>query len=264
MRLSNRTAIVTGVGLRGNGIGTGIAKVLASEGADVAVFDIYERNADDTAEDLQQYGGQSLAYAVDVADYTRFQHAVDDVLSRWGRIDILCNNAGVCHERVPEPCWETSENEFDRIVAVNCKGVWNGCRAVVPPMIERRYGKIINISSIVGKQASAGAAIYAASKYFIHGLTSSLAAEIAKFNINVNCVAPGLVRTSCLDRLMITQAAAYGDTPEQAFERNLAPIPMHRPQTPKDIGKAVAFLASDDSGEITGQCITVDGGHTHI
>ncbi len=265
MRLKDRTAIVTGVGLRGNGIGTGIAKVLAREGAKVAVFDIFPRNALDTAKDLESFGAQSLAYPLDVADYEAFQAAVDDVIRQWGQLDIICNNAGICHEHVPEMTWETSEREFDRIVAVNCKGVWNGCRAVASHMIERRYGKIINVSSVVSKQAFAGAATYTATKYFINGLTSAMAREIAKHNVNVNCVAPGLVKTSCIDRLMVSQAEGWGDeSPEAAFQRNLAPIPMGRPQTPEDIGMTVAFLASDESKEITGQCISVDGGYAHI
>lgn len=264
MRLADRTAIVTGVGKRRNGIGTGIAKVLAQEGAKVAIFDIYQQNAIDTAEDLQLLGTESLAYTVDVSKYAEFRTAVEDVINKWGHLDIICNNAGVCHRTVPEMFWETKEQEFDRLISINCKGVWNGCRIVAPHMIERRYGKIINVSSIVGKQASAGAATYAATKYFVNGLTSSMAAEIAEHNINVNCVAPGLVKTSCLDRLMVTQAAAYGDSPAEALERNLAPIPMGRAQTPEDIGWAVAFLASEGAKEITGQCITIDGGHTHI
>jgi len=264
MKLKDRTAVVTGVGLRGNGIGTGIAKVLAREGAKVAVFDIYPQNALDTAEDLRALGAESLAYPLDVANYEAFQAAVNDVIKRWGKLDIMCNNAGICHERVPTMTWETTEVEFDRILAVNCKGVWNGCRAVAPHMISRRYGKIINISSINSKQAFAGAATYTASKCFINGLTSALAREIAKYNVNVNCIAPGVVKTSCLDRLMASQAGAWYENPEEAFLKNLEPVPLGRPQTPEDIGNAVAFLACDESKEITGQCISVDGGYAHI
>ena len=176
----------------------------------------------------------------------------------------MCNNAGIANNRTPIMTWETSEDEFDRIVAVNCKGTWNGCRAIVPYMMGKKYGKIVNTSSVVSKEAFAGASIYTASKFFINGLTSALAKEVASSNINVNAVAPGLVRTPCVDRLLVTQGEAWGTTNEGAMEQNVSRIPMGRPQSPEDIGYTVAFLVSDEAKEITGQCFSVDGGNSHI
>jgi meso-butanediol dehydrogenase/(S,S)-butanediol dehydrogenase/diacetyl reductase len=263
MRLEDRTSVVTGSGLA-NSVGWGIAKVMAREGAKVAVFDINESAATQTAQELKEAGADSLAYTVDVSDYQAFRAALDDVIEQWGHLDILCNNAGIANERCPIMTWDTSEDEFDRIVAVNCKGTWNGCRAIVPYMMGREYGKIINISSIVSKEAYAGAAVYTASKFFINGLTSALAKEVARSNVNVNAVAPGLVRSPCVDRLLATQGQAWGKTTEGAMEHNVSLIPMGRPQSAEDIGNVVAFLASEEAKEITGQCFSVDGGGSHI
>ncbi len=264
MRLANRTAIVTGVGLKGHGIGTGICKVLAKEGARVAVFDIVEKNAIDAAEDIKALGQDSLAYRVDVTNYPEFKKAVDDVINKWGHLDIMCNNAGISHERCPVNTWETTEAEFDRLVAVNCKGVWNGCRAAAAYMINRRYGKIINISSMVAKAPFMGGATYTATKYFVNGLTAAMAKEMGRYNVNVNCVGPGIVRTSIWDRLNISLGETMGVSPEEAFEFFVKSIPLGRPQTPEDVGHVVAFLASDEAKEITGQMYAVCGGLTPI
>ncbi len=263
MRLEGKTTIVTGAGLT-NSIGWGIAKVFAREGAKVAIFDLNGEAAAKTSEELKNSGTDSLSYVVDVANYEDFGAAIDEVISHWGHLDILCNNAGIAHKVCPIMTWDISEYEFDQIIAVNCKGVWNGCRAVAPHMIDRHYGKIINISSVVSKEAYSGASIYTASKFFINGLTSAFAKEVARSNINVNAVAPGLVRTPCVDRLLETQGQAWGKSAEGAFDQNVSLVPMGRPQSTEDVGNLVAFLASDEAKEITGQCYSVDGGHAHI
>ena len=235
------------------------------EGAKVAAFDVVEQNAIDSAEDVKALGRDSLAYRVDVVNYAELKKAVDDVIAKWGKLDIMCNNAGVDHERVPITAWETPEAEFDSIVAVNCKGVWNGCRAVAPHMISRRYGKIINTSSMVSRDPFPGAGVYNASKYFVNGLTSLFARDIAKYNVNVNAVAPGIVSTSIWDRVKASIGESMGKSPEEAFNYCIdTMIPLGRPQTPEDIGNAVAFLASDEAKEITGQLIPVCGGKTPI
>jgi len=264
MRLKDKTAIVTGVGLKGHGIGTGICKVLAREGAKVATFDVVEQNAIDSAEDVKALGRDSLAYKVDVVNYAELEKAVRDVIAKWGKLDIMCNNAGISHERCPVNTWETSEAEFDRLVAINCKGVWNGCRAAAPHMVSRRYGKIINTSSMVARDSFPGGAIYTATKYFVNGLTSAMAREIGKYNINVNAVAPGIVETSIWDRLNMCYGELMGKDPKEVFKSFTDTIPLGRPQTPEDVGNVVAFLASDEAKEITGQMYAVCGGKTPI
>jgi NAD(P)-dependent dehydrogenase (short-subunit alcohol dehydrogenase family) len=263
MRLEGKNAVVTGAGLFGS-IGWGIARILARDGANVAVLDIDEAAARATAGSIEEAGVRTIAMRVDVADYQAVRAAAADIIQRWNGIDIWVNNAGICHERVPVMTWEITEDEFDRIVAVNCKGVWNGCRAVVPHMLDRKAGKIVNISSVVSKKAYAGSAVYTASKYFINGLTSALAKEVAPFGINVNCVAPGFVRTPCVERLLETQGEAWGKTAEGAFEYDMSLVPMGRPQSAEDIGFCVAFLASDEANQVTGQCYSVDGGDAPI
>ncbi len=263
VRLDNRTAIVTGAGLAGS-IGWGIARVLAREGAKIAILDVNKQAAKKTAQELTEHGIESLAYGVDVSNYTDFKVAVDHVISTWGHVDILCNNAGVCNEKIPIMTWDTSEAEFDQIIAVNCKGVWNGCRCLSPHMIDRKYGKIINISSISSKAPYFGCAVYSASKSFINALTSALAKEVAGSNVNVNAVAPGLVKTPCVDRLVDSEAEVWDMTSEAAFAHDVSPIPLGRPQSPEDVGNLVAFLVSEEAKEITGQCFSVDGGLAQI
>ena len=158
------------------------------------------------------------------------------------------------------PFVELDEREWDRVFDVNVKGVFLACRAVVPQMIERRAGKIINVASMVGKEAIPLFVHYSASKFAVIGLTQGLAKELAEFDINVNAVCPGVVRTPLWEPLLDQLSANKGITREEAFGEFIAGIPLARPQTPEDIGEVVAFLASDKARNMTGQGINVTGG----
>ena len=263
-RLEGKVAIVTGAGVKGKGIGWGMCMALAKEGADVAVLDMNERLAEDTAAEVRSAGRNALAYQVDVTNYAEFKKAVDDIIAKRGKVDIMCNNAGIIERTAPISSWELDEADFDRLVAVNIKGVWNGCRAVVPQMIKQKSGKIINTSSMVSKAAFPGLTVYSGSKGFVNLFTQGLALELGEHNINVNAVAPGIVLTDIWDYLNDQFGRQMEKSPKEAFKFFTETIPLKRPQTPEDLGAMVAFLCSDDAKNITGQCMAVCGGKTPI
>jgi meso-butanediol dehydrogenase / (S,S)-butanediol dehydrogenase / diacetyl reductase len=241
--LDGRVAVVTG-GARG--IGRAIVDALAVRGADVVVADLDPDMA-----------GAEEAVRVDVTDEGSVRDLVRDVIERHGRLDILVNNAGVSRSL---PFVDIDEAEWDRVFAVNVKGVYLACRAVVPHMTQRRYGKIVNISSMVGKEAIPLFVHYSASKFAVLGLTQGLAKEMAPYDVNVNAVCPGVVRTPLWEPLLDQLSATKGITRDQAFDEFVSGIPLGRPQEPEDIGAVVAFLASDRARNMTGQGINVTGG----
>jgi meso-butanediol dehydrogenase / (S,S)-butanediol dehydrogenase / diacetyl reductase len=241
--LDARVAVVTG-GARG--IGRGIVDALAVRGADVVVADL---DPDIAA------GGEAVR--VDVTDEGSVRDLVRDVIARHGRLDILVNNAGVSRSL---PFVDIDEAEWDRVFAVNVKGVYLACRAVVPHMMQRRSGKIVNISSMVGKEAIPLFVHYSASKFAVLGLTQGLAKEMAPYDVNVNAVCPGVVRTPLWEPLLDQLAATKGIARDEAFDEFVSGIPLGRPQEPEDIGEVVAFLASDRARNMTGQGINVTGG----
>jgi meso-butanediol dehydrogenase/(S,S)-butanediol dehydrogenase/diacetyl reductase len=243
--LDGRVALVTG---GASGIGRGIVEALAREGADVVIADLDGEHAKSVASEV---GGRGTR--VDVTDERSVAHLVEEV----GAIDILVNNAGVSKSI---PFVELDEREWDRVFDVNVKGVFLACRAVVPQMIERRAGKIINVASMVGKEAIPLFVHYSASKFAVIGLTQGLAKELAEHDINVNAVCPGVVRTPLWEPLLDQLSATKGITREAAFDEFIDGIPLARPQTPEDIGAVVAFLASDKARNMTGQGINVTGG----
>jgi NAD(P)-dependent dehydrogenase (short-subunit alcohol dehydrogenase family) len=238
-------ALVTG---GASGIGRGIVEALARAGADVVIADLDGDHAREVAAEVGARGAQ-----VDVTDERSVARLVDEV----GVVDILVNNAGVSKS---VPFVELDEREWDRVFDVNVKGVFLACRAVVPQMIERRAGKIINVASMVGKEAIPLFVHYSASKFAVIGLTQGLAKELAEYDINVNAVCPGVVRTPLWEPLLDQLSANKGITREEAFDEFIAGIPLARPQTPEDIGEVVAFLASDKARNMTGQGINVTGG----
>ena len=249
MTLEGRTAIVTGAA---KGIGRGIAETLARHGADVTVADLDGEGAEETASAI---GGN--AAQVDVTDERSIAALVDAAIERDGRIDILVNNAGVSKSL---PFVEIDEAEWDRVFDINVKGVFLVCRAVVPHMIERRAGKIVNVASMVGKEAIPLFVHYSASKFAVIGITQGLAKELAEYDINVNAVCPGVVRTPLWEPLLDQLSATKGISREAAFDEFIAGVPLGRPQTPEDVGEVVAFLASDQARNMTGQGINVTGG----
>ena len=244
MRLKDDEAIVTG---GGSGIGRGTCVRLAEEGATVAVFDVDLDGAQGTVREIEAGGGRALALRVDVSQAAEVEAAVKEVVSAFGPVDILVNNAGVS---TTIPVAKMTEEEWDRTIDVNMKGTFLCCRAVIPAMKERRHGKIVNVSSILGLDGSPARAHYGASKSGVIGFTRSLAVELGYFNINVNAVGPGIIDTPML---LADVGAAFR---EQLPQR----VPLRRLGQPRDLANAILFLVSEEGSYVTGQCLFVCGG----
>jgi 3-oxoacyl-[acyl-carrier protein] reductase len=252
MRLENKVAIVTG---SGGGIGQATALRLAKEGAAVLVCDVNQAGLDDTVSLITAQGGKAAAVSGSVADRADVQRIVDTALDQFGRLDILINNAGITRDALTVRVKDgelkmMSEEQWDAVLNVNLKGTWLMAQAAAVPMIRQKYGRIVNTASIAA-QGNIGQANYAASKAGVIGLTRTLALEWARFNINVNCVAPGGVHTPMTATI-----------PEQVRTTLMERIPFKRWADPAEIAAVHAFLASDDASYITGQVIWADGGVT--
>ncbi len=254
MTLQGKVALVTG-GARG--IGRGIAEVLADAGADVAVADRQLDQAQATAEALRERGRRAIALAADVTSAEQVQAMVDDCVRELGSLDILVNCAGVITIGAVE---SLAEQDWDFVMDVNAKGTFLGCRAVIPHMKRQGWGRIINVSSIAGKEGFATLAHYSASKFAVVGFTNALAKELARDGITVNAICPGIVRTYMWDRLS-DEWKQEGESVEDSWTRHqLALIPQGRAQTPEDMGRLALFFATMDN--MTGQSVNVDGGLT--
>ena len=238
-KLDNKIAIVTG-GSRG--IGKGIVKKLLTSGAKVALLGKSEKLLDSTYKELANLG-QIIYFSTDVRKYSDINLSIKEIIQEWGKVDILINNAGVTKDKL---AIRTSENDWDEVIDTNLKGTFNCIKSTLPTMIKNRYGKIINISSIVGIMGNPGQSSYCASKAGIIGLTKSIAKEYGSKSINVNAIAPGLIDTDMTKNI---------DT-DNLFKN----ITLRRSGTPEDIGNLVCFLCSEDASYITGQIINVDGG----
>ena len=243
MFLEDKVAIITGAG---RGIGREIALTFAREGARVAVVDIREETASETAGEAAAAGADSIALGADVSDAKSAQEAVDNVIDKFGRVDILVNNAGVTADGL---IMKMSDDSWNRVLDINLKGAFNFIKAVVRNMMKQRSGRIINISSVVGLMGNAGQANYAASKAGLIGLTKSVAKELASRGVTVNAIAPGFIATQMTESL-----------PDEVKNKMLGFIPVGSFGAPSDVAKAALFLASDLSDYITGQVIVVDGG----
>ncbi len=244
--LSGRIAIVTGAG---RGIGAAIAHGLAGAGARVAVWDIDEAAAVKSAAELGD--GVGLGLGVDIAERASVERALDLTDSRLGPVDVLVNNAGI---DVIKPFLDSTEEEWERIVAVNLLGTVRCCHVVVPRMVERGHGSVVNIGSDAGRVGSSGEAVYSATKGGVIAFTKTLAREVASKGVRVNCVCPGPTDTALLDQV----AAAS----QKLYDGLAKAIPMRRIGRPEDLAPAIAFLASDAAGYITGQTLSVSGGLT--
>jgi 3-oxoacyl-[acyl-carrier protein] reductase len=243
--LKDKAAVITGGTA---GIGREIAMTFAKEGAHVAIFGTNAERAAEVIEFLKKtYPNQKfLVKLADVSDKKAVDHALQEIMTEFGKIDILVNNAGITRDGL---LMKMTEEDWDRVIAVNLKSVYNTCQALVRPMLKARSGKIINITSVVGLNGNAGQTNYAASKAGMIGFTQSLAKEVASRGICVNCIAPGFIKTPMTD--VLTDAQKEGI---------LKQVPMGRLGNAEEIANAAVFLASDWSNYITGQVLTVDGG----
>jgi meso-butanediol dehydrogenase / (S,S)-butanediol dehydrogenase / diacetyl reductase len=241
-----------------NGIGRGIAAVLAGEGARVVVGDIDPAAADSTASALRDEGAEAIGCALDVRQVASVEACRDEAIQRFGRVDILVNNAGVIGITGRGRGDDVQLSDWDAVLDVNLKGVWIATRALLPHFKELGRGKVVNIASIAGRQGGDVHPHYSASKAGVINLTQSLALELGRYNINVNAVCPGLIRTNMWRTLESAIRRDEDDRPIDVFISSS--MPLRREQTPEDIGKAVAFFASDDARNITGQALNVDGG----
>ena len=244
MNFTGKTAIVTG-GSRG--IGRAVCLELAKGGANVVLC--YAGNdaaAQKTAEAAEAAGGKALALRCDVTNSAQVQSLIDTALERFGRIDILVNNAGITRDNL---LMRMPEADFEAVIDANLKGAFLCMKAVCRPMMKQRYGRIVNLSSVVGLRGNAGQVNYAASKAGVIGMTKSLAKELASRGVTVNAVAPGFIETD--------MTAAMTEGAKTAAKGS---IPMGRLGAPEDVAGAVAFLASEEAAYITGQVLAVDGG----
>ena len=262
MNVSGKVAVVTG---GGRGIGRGIVLVLARNGADVVAADINVEDAQSVAQEVADSGSQSMAVWLDVTDQQSVDRMAQEVIARFGRIDILVNNAGIIAASGWERRERPSEEDWDQVYEVNVKGVARVTEAVARSMKERRYGKIVNISSIAGRVASPLHPPYGASKAGVISLTQASARELAPFNVNVNAICPGLIWTPIWERIasheVLHDKNVEGLNTREVFDLNVRDRTLlGREQTPEDIGNLAAFLASDYAENITGQAINVSGG----
>ncbi len=244
MRLKGKIAVITG---SAQGIGKSIAETFAAEGANLVVSDINAELSQKTADEIKaKYGVETIAVAGNVAKLEDCENLVKASLDKFSKIDILINNAGITKDNL---VLRMTEAEWDAVIAVNLKGVFNCIKAASRPMLKQRQGRIINIASVVGEMGNAGQINYSASKGGVIAMTKTCAKEFASRNILVNAIAPGFIRTAMTEVLSDEAKKAMSDM-----------IPLSRLGEPSDIANAALFFASDDSSYITGHVLSVNGG----
>jgi NAD(P)-dependent dehydrogenase (short-subunit alcohol dehydrogenase family) len=245
VKLADRVALITGAG---SGIGRGSALMFAKEGARIAVVDINEESASQTAQQIKAQGGDAIAIRADVSSSDDAKAMADAAVKRWSAIDILYNNAGtegpICFAA------QITLEQFDEVIGINLRGTWLAMKYALPFMMERRRGCVLNVSSLAGLKATPGGAAYCASKFGVIGITQAVAIEYGKYNIRANCIVPGWIETPMVHRL-------FGGTLPQS---SVTAPPLRRIGQPEDVAKAALFLASDDAEYITGTIFPVDGG----
>ena len=242
--LLGKTSIVTGGAM---GIGREIALRLARDGSDIAVVDIEKEGGQKAADEVRSMGRKSVFLEVDVTRWDQVRAMVDGVRKNFGKVDILVNSAGIVGPLVP--LWEYSVEDWDRVMAVNLRGTFLCCKAVIVPMLEQKRGRIVNIASMAGKEGNPMMNAYSTSKAAIIGFTKSLAKEVALQNIMVNCIAPTVIATRIADSL--------GDEQREIL---LSKIPMGRFGKPSEVAALVKFLVSEECTFSTGQCYDISGG----
>ena len=245
MRLTGKVSIITGAG---QGIGRATALKFAKEGAKVAVCDINPESVEQTVELVESAGGEAIGFRVDVTDKESISRMVDGVMAKWGRIDTLVNNAGIVQDAQFK---KMSEDQFDRVIDVNLKGVYNCTKAVVDIMLEQNSGVILNASSIVGLYGNFGQTNYAATKFGVIGMVKTWARELGRKGIRANAICPGFIETPILSSI-----------PDKVIRMMEEKVPLGRLGKPEEIANTYAWLASDEASYINGAVIEVSGGCT--
>lgn len=244
MELKERVALITG---GASGIGKAITLELAKNGAYIAInYNSSKTQAELLVEEITNNGGRAIAIKADVSNFLEAENLVKETINHFGKLDILVNNAGVTRDTL---IMRMKEEQFDDVININLKGVWNVCRHASRHLTRSNYGRIVNISSVSGLTGNIGQSNYTAAKAGVIGLTKTLAREFASRNITANVVAPGLIETNMTK-----------DLPEDIVSNFLRNIPLNRLGQPEEIAHAVSFLVSDKAKYITGQVLTVDGG----
>jgi 3-oxoacyl-[acyl-carrier protein] reductase len=243
VRLKDKKAIVTGAG---QGIGRSITLKLAQEGADVVIAERYPDTGTRTAKEVEAQGRKALFISVDVANQKQVQAMVEQVLKAWKGIDILVNNAGFDR---PGHLLKVKEEDWDAVLGVHLKGTLNCIQAVAPHMIEKGYGKIVNLSSVWGKRGAVSEISYSSAKAGIIGLTKSVARELGRYQINVNAILPGLILTPTIAKMA-----------EKYQNMIIENTPLRRIGQPEEVANVVAFLVSDEASFVTGAMVEVSGG----
>jgi NAD(P)-dependent dehydrogenase (short-subunit alcohol dehydrogenase family) len=256
MKLAGRVALVTGAA---KGMGSEICLALAREGADLALAARDVSPLEALAREVEGLGRRALVIACDVTDESAVERMASRAREVYGHIDILVNAAGVTGP-VETPVQQIKADDFRAVLESNIVGTFLPIKHVLPGMIERRYGKIVNISGTSGLRGYKYRAAYSSSKWALRGLTRTVALEAGPHNVNVNALHPGIVAGDRMDRLCREKAKKRGWTPEQVYQEYVAEMALRRVTTSRDIANAVLFLVSDDSANMTGQSVTVDGG----
>lgn len=257
MKLENKHAIVTGAA---KGMGAAITLTLAREGADVVLTARDVEALEQVAEEVRKLGRRAAVVAADVTDDAQVKNMVEKAKAFFdGRVDILVNVAGVTGP-IETPVWEIDADDFSAVIEANVRGTFLPIKYVIPTMVTQKSGKVVNIGGTSGLRGYKYRAAYSSSKWAVRGLTRTVALDVGEYGINVNVVCPGIVHTPRMDRLCEEKARVRGWTFEQVYDEYMQDMALRRVTEPEDIANAVLFLASDDSRNITGQEITVDGG----
>ena len=256
MRFRGKVALITA---SGRGIGRATAEIIGREGGTVVGVEVDKDAPDHVVSAVRAAGGTAHGLVADALDAAQVAGAVKRVVDEHGRIDILVNAAGITGP-IETPVWEIKADDFDQVIAVNLRGTFLPTKHVLPGMIKQRYGKIVNISGTSGLRGYKYRAAYSSSKWALRGFTRTVALEAGPYNINVNALHPGIVGGDRMDKLCREKAKKRGWTPEQVYQEYVDEMALKRVTVAQDIANAVLFLVSDDSSNMTGQSVTVDGG----
>lgn len=250
-RLANKVSLITGAG---SGIGQAMAVLFAREGSKVAVADLSVEGGQETVRRIREEGGEAEFFQVDVSSAEQVRRMVDAVIARFGRIDVLCNNAGI---GVAATVVDTTEEDWDRVIDVDLKGVFLGCKYVIPHMLRQGGGVIVNTASVAGMVGVLNRAAYCAAKAGVIGLTKSIAVDFVTKGIRANCVCPGTVESPWIEKILAQQPDPVAER-QRMIERQ----PMGRMGRPEEIAAAALYLASDEAAFVTGTELVIDGGLT--